>query len=197
MDGSGDRGRGAIRVALSDVDTLSGEGLRSRLDAQAGFAVVAPDESADVIVLHVGSTNPREVRRYAASHPDAALVLLACCIAHRFDELMRAGASACLPADMPPSDIVNAIAFAARGGRLAIGGRQSLAPALETALSRLTRRETEVHGLLTRGYTNPEIARALHITTHTAHSHVKQVLKKLGLTSRRQLLQLRDVTEAA
>jgi DNA-binding CsgD family transcriptional regulator len=49
----------------------------------------------------------------------------------------------------------------------------------------LTPRESEVLALLVRRYTDPEIAEALFISPHTASTHVKRVLGKLGAANRR------------
>ncbi|HEY8765791.1 MAG TPA: LuxR C-terminal-related transcriptional regulator [Dehalococcoidia bacterium] len=53
-------------------------------------------------------------------------------------------------------------------------------------LALLSPRETEVLDLLTLGYTNKEIAKALYIAEVTAKVHVRQILKKLGVRSRTQ-----------
>jgi DNA-binding CsgD family transcriptional regulator len=51
----------------------------------------------------------------------------------------------------------------------------------------LTNRELEVVGLVAQGLTNGQIAARLFISTKTASVHVSNVLRKVGLTSRRQL----------
>ncbi|HEX3540457.1 MAG TPA: AAA family ATPase [Acidimicrobiales bacterium] len=51
----------------------------------------------------------------------------------------------------------------------------------------LTGREREVVALVAQGLTNGQIAARLFISTKTASVHVSNVLRKLGLTSRRQL----------
>ena len=50
----------------------------------------------------------------------------------------------------------------------------------------LTPREAEVLTLLTRGYTNREIAAALVISVRTAGVHVSHILRKLGAPNRRE-----------
>lgn len=52
----------------------------------------------------------------------------------------------------------------------------------------LTPREQQVADLLTRGYTNREIAEGLVIAEGTASVHVSNVLRKLGVTSRTQAI---------
>ena len=51
----------------------------------------------------------------------------------------------------------------------------------------LTRREREVVALVARGLTNRQIASELVISEHTAATHVRRILKKLGLQSRSQI----------
>jgi DNA-binding CsgD family transcriptional regulator len=51
----------------------------------------------------------------------------------------------------------------------------------------LTRREKEVALLVARGHTNRRIASHLMLSEHTVATHVRNVLKKLGLHSRTQI----------
>jgi two-component system, NarL family, nitrate/nitrite response regulator NarL len=51
-------------------------------------------------------------------------------------------------------------------------------------MSRLTRREKEVLGLLAGGADNDAIAQALVISPQTARTHIQNVLGKLGVHSR-------------
>ena len=51
----------------------------------------------------------------------------------------------------------------------------------------LTRREQEIATLVTRGLTNRQIASELSISEHTAATHVRRILNKLGLRSRAQI----------
>jgi DNA-binding CsgD family transcriptional regulator len=51
----------------------------------------------------------------------------------------------------------------------------------------LTRREEEVAALVARGLTNRQVATELVISEQTVATHVKKILKKLGLSSRAQL----------
>jgi non-specific serine/threonine protein kinase len=60
-------------------------------------------------------------------------------------------------------------------------------PGKEAAANPLTRRESEVAALVTRGLSNKEIASALVIAQRTAETHVEHILTKLGFTSRAQI----------
>ena len=48
----------------------------------------------------------------------------------------------------------------------------------------LSPRESEIHGLIAQGMTNPEIARLLFISESTTKVHVRHILEKLGVKSR-------------
>jgi two-component system response regulator NreC len=57
-------------------------------------------------------------------------------------------------------------------------------------LDSLSRREDEVFRLLVLGYLNPEIAARLGLSVRTVESHRASMQRKLGLTSRAQLVEL-------
>ncbi|MFC0452229.1 LuxR C-terminal-related transcriptional regulator [Rhodococcus jostii] len=61
------------------------------------------------------------------------------------------------------------------------------APSPRTADPVLTRRESQVAGLVADGLTNREIATNLVISPRTAQGHVEHILVKLGFTSRTQI----------
>ena len=54
----------------------------------------------------------------------------------------------------------------------------------------LTRRESEVAALLTKGLANQEIASALFISEHTVKSHLKAIFNKTSARSRTQVIAL-------
>ena len=54
----------------------------------------------------------------------------------------------------------------------------------------LSDREIEVLELLARGDSNNTIAESLHISVNTVKSHIKRIYKKLGISSRLQLMNL-------
>lgn len=66
--------------------------------------------------------------------------------------------------------------------------REPQVPPLIVEAHRLTAREREVTGLLARGLSTREIAGNLGITSHTVKDHVKAILVKVGVRSRRQLV---------
>lgn len=51
----------------------------------------------------------------------------------------------------------------------------------------LTKRESEVAALVSRGLTNQQIANALAVSRRTAETHVEHILTKLGFSTRAQI----------
>lgn len=72
----------------------------------------------------------------------------------------------------------------------ALGGRgaQTLLAARADSLAELTAREMEVLQLIVAGASNRDIAVRLVIALDTVKSHVKQILRKLGVTNRAQII---------
>lgn len=68
----------------------------------------------------------------------------------------------------------------------AAAASQRLLPARSTPepLVRLTDRETEVLQRVAKGYTLPEIAQQLGLSRHTIGDHIKQIYRKLDVSSR-------------
>jgi non-specific serine/threonine protein kinase len=67
------------------------------------------------------------------------------------------------------------------------GGEGQVELASAPAAALLSPREREVAALIARGLTNPQIADALVISRLTAGTHVRNILRKLGATSRAQV----------
>ena len=57
----------------------------------------------------------------------------------------------------------------------------------ETEHQALTRREREVVDLVVDGLTNPEIAGRLFVSQKTVETHMTNILRKLGISSRREI----------
>ena len=105
-------------------------------------------------------------------------------------QLLAFGASACLRRDTQSRDVLSAIHLAARGLQVI----PRVAAAADRALAGgqlLTRREAEVLPLLQQGRSNAQIARALQIGVETVRTHARNIYRKLGVSSRRELAALR------
>ena len=67
-------------------------------------------------------------------------------------------------------------------------GSPAVMPAVApAAIERLSPREREVAALIVEGHTNAEIAAALGLAPRTAETHVRNILKKLGVGSRAEI----------
>jgi DNA-binding NarL/FixJ family response regulator len=119
--------------------------------------------------------------------------------AWRNDDLMdamRAGARGCLRKDVSPLELEHALLHVASGGtvfhpdweRVLIDRAQSSrgAPRPDHKTT-LTPRETEIVQLLVDGYSNKRIAMVLGIAHQTVKNHLRNVMAKLAVSSRRQL----------
>ena len=107
--------------------------------------------------------------------------------------MLSFGATACLSKETEARDIISAIHLASRGMHVlprsaaAGGGVDRLG--IEGA-ELLTPREAEVLELLQDGSTNSEIAHELSIGIETVRTHARNIYRKLGIASRRELARL-------
>ncbi|MBQ2724569.1 MAG: helix-turn-helix transcriptional regulator [Clostridia bacterium] len=63
-------------------------------------------------------------------------------------------------------------------------------PEEDSPLSVLSKREREVVDLISRGYSNGDIAKMLYISPHTVNDHTKNIYRKMGVHSRLELAAL-------
>lgn len=106
-------------------------------------------------------------------------------------EAFKAGASGYLLKRSSPREIKGAIEEILRGGApmtsaIALKVVESFRPTQTKNADEpeLSRRETEVLGCLTKGYSNKEIAEELSISPDTVHWHLKQIYDKLHVKGR-------------
>jgi DNA-binding NarL/FixJ family response regulator len=187
-------------VVLARFDDLFARGLSELIEHEESLAILAVDvehrripavlraHRPDVAILDAGAlSRPVEVRDLSDSYPATRLVLLGrdptpveCA------QLLAFGASACLGRDTQARDVINAIHLASRGlqviPRVAGSGGGPVAEA-----GRLTRREAEVLPLLQLGRSNAQIALELRIGVETVRTHARNIYRKLGVSSRRDL----------
>jgi DNA-binding NarL/FixJ family response regulator len=116
-----------------------------------------------------------------------------------FFEMLQAGASGYVPKRAAPEDLLSAIHVVYGGdvyiypnlARLLVDdflSRARVEPAEQQALDGLTAREQEILVALASGETNDEIAARLFISKHTVARHRENVMQKLGLHNRSELV---------
>ncbi len=103
------------------------------------------------------------------------------------EEVMALGGAGIVLKTTSLKNLANEIRFMAGGGRyLPIELVKTRQQAQEDQGALLSRRESEVLGLLAEGKLNREIGVALNLAEPTVKMHVKAVCKKLGVSNRTQ-----------
>lgn len=201
--------RRPLRVLLADDHVTVRHGLKLLIDGQHDMSVVgeASDGAAavqmaldcrpDIIIMDVsmpGMNGLVATQHLRKVMPAVAIVTLT---RHADDaylqELLRAGASAYVLKQSPPSELLQAIRATGAGGqyvdssltaRVTAGflGREGRGAG--RAAGTITERETEVLRLIASGYSNKEIAQQLDLSVKTVEAHKANAMRKLELTSR-------------
>jgi DNA-binding NarL/FixJ family response regulator len=201
------------RVLLVDDDDLMRAGLKAVLSSDETIDVVGEAGDGRAAVSRTRELRPELVlmdvrmpdldgitatREVLAVSPDVKVVILT-----TFEQddyifgALRAGASAFLLKRTSPEELIAAIHIVAAGDSLLSPSvtrkvidrmAQQAAPDASSAerLEDLTPREREVLELMARGLSNAEIADAFVIEESTVKTHVKRLLRKLGLRDRVQ-----------
>ena len=205
----------AGRVLLVDDHPLTREALTALLEAHE-FDVVGEAADGNEAIVEAERLQPDLVlldltmpeldglgallglRQVA---PDSEVVVLTA--SGTEDNLLaaiRAGAAGYLLKSEPPSRIVEFLRGIAQGeaalsgsvarrllDQVRSGGRRGTVP--DAVAQRLSAREVEVLLLLDEHLSTDDIAKRLFISEHTVRSHVKSLLRKLGVSSRREALE--------
>jgi two-component system, NarL family, response regulator NreC len=202
-----------IRILLADDHTILREGIRSLLEKQADFEVVAEAENGrqavdlvrqfkpDVVLMDIampllnGIHATDQIRRETRS---TQILILS---QHESDEYIRralaVGASGFLLKDTDSTELVKAI-------RAVHKGESILSPAVtrlviedylrwgdirpQETSNGLTARESEILQLIAEGNTNKQIAVILCISIKTVQAHRSNLMKKLDLHNKGELI---------
>jgi DNA-binding NarL/FixJ family response regulator len=206
----------AERILLVDDHPLTRSALAGLL-AQHGFEVVGEAADGEEAVETAGNLRPDLVLldlsmpgmdgltalpRLREAAPECEVVVLtASGTEQNLLGAIRAGAAGYLLKSEPPERIVDFLHGVAQGeaalsGAVARrlleqvrsgGGKNSGVP--EEIAAALSARELEVLLLLDEHLGTDQIAKRLFISEHTVRSHVKSLLRKLGVSSRREALE--------
>ena len=107
------------------------------------------------------------------------------------------GATACLAKSSEARDVLHAIHLASRGMHVLPGATEGETVAEPAGPAPLTPREAEVLELLQGGHSNAEIAADLHVGIETVRTHARNIYRKLGVTSRLELVEASPRARAA
>lgn len=204
---------GKIRVLIVDDHTILRQGIRSLLEDEPDIDVVGEAEDGhsavklasqlnpDVIVMDIamprlnGLEATRQIRRNNASIKILILTM------HENEEYIRqalaAGAMGFILKDAASNELIAAI-------RSIQSGEAVLSPAITRLViadylrwgdiepgkstDGLSNRECEVLQLIAEGYTNKQIAEILCLSIKTIQSHRLNLMKKLNLHNRGELI---------
>jgi DNA-binding NarL/FixJ family response regulator len=191
-----------IRILLIDDHPVVREGLSGMLAGQPDFEVVGQGSDGsqgvsmnaelrpDVILMDLrmpGMDGVTAIREIKAAMPETNILVLT-----TYDSdvdivrAVEAGATGYLLKDTPREDLFRAV-------RAASKGESVLAPAVAARLmtrmrtpaeENLTTREIEVLKLVSKGNSNKQVARSLHISTATVKTHLIHIFDKLAVKDR-------------
>ena len=199
----------SVRIVLADDHPIVREGLRTVLETQADFEVVAEAANGEEALQFVTQLAPdillldlemplmdgvETIRRLHSMQTTAPRIIVFTAFDNdeRIIHAIQAGADGYLLKGAPRDDIFHAM-------RVTLGGGSLLQPIVASKLLHhvgqhagqlsmpievLTERELEVLHLLAQGMPNKEIAGKLVISERTAKFHVSSIMGKLGATNR-------------
>ena len=202
----------AVRILIADDHGVLRAGLRLLLKTEPSFEVVgeaasgeealrvAVETRPDVVLLDVsmpGVGGLEATKMLKEKMPRARVLVLT---VHEDGALLReaigAGASGYIVKRAVESELIQAIHAVLRGelyvhsavARALLPDRSGNGVTRRGKPDALTRRETTIATLLARGYTNRQIAEELGLSVRTAEAHRANIMLKLGLKSRVELV---------
>jgi two-component system response regulator NreC len=203
-----------IKLLLVDDHVVIRSGLRMLLEAQKDLLIVGEAETGREALDQVRSHHPHVVlmdvkmpdmngieatRLIRANYPETAVLALTMYEDDQyFFEMLRAGASGYVPKRAAPDELLTAIRTVSRGEvflypslatRLVQNYLGEMAAGTQPEISNtLTAREQEVLVLIAEGLSTAEIADKLVISAKTVDRHRENIMGKLNLHSRVDLV---------
>jgi len=193
-----------ISVVIARFEDLLARGLRGVIESDASLEIVGHDIELPRIGVILRARRPRvaildvdalphlaEVRELTQQYPDTRLVLLATQpTTAECSQALAFGASAYLGRTTQARDVLTAIHLASRGLQLIPRPAPDPGGLPSPASQLLTQREAEVLPMLQQGRSNAQIALALRVGVETIRTHARNIYRKLGVSSRRELATL-------
>jgi DNA-binding NarL/FixJ family response regulator len=188
-------------VALARFEDLIARGLTALIDDDPNLEVVADDldderllsvlerRPPDVALLNYGSLRtPYDVHALHDAYPATRLVVLASRpTPAEANQMLTFGATACLSKETQARDVLSAIHLASRGLQVLPRAKAAELSVGPGGPEPLTSREADVLALLQEGRSNAEIALALQVGVETVRTHARNIYRKLGVRTRREL----------
>jgi DNA-binding NarL/FixJ family response regulator len=209
---------GKIRVFLADDHALFRDGLAGIITSQPDMEVIgeasdgleaiikARELKPDLILMDIqmpGCDGLEATRQIVKDLPEVTIIMLTI----REDnekvfEAIKLGAQGYLLKNIRSREMLKMMRGALKGQAAIppdIAGHvleefrrlsRKIPPDFDPDITSLTQRETEVLALAAEGMTDKEIAEALTISLHTVKSHMRNILSKLQVSSRRDAARL-------
>ena len=204
-----------LRILLADDHDVVRRGLRSLVEAQAGWEVCGEAATGREAVEKAGRLRPNVVimditmpelngleatRRIRKAVPETQVLVLT---VHESEELLaealRAGAHGCMLKSDAGRELVSAIEalsqgkpfFTSKVAGILLSGQRGFAWSSDTvdfAGPHLSAREREVIQLLAEVKSNKEVATLLDLSVKTVQAHRANIMRKLNLHSLGQLI---------
>jgi len=197
-----------IRVVVADDHALVRRSLRLLLAGEDDVEVVAEACDIATVLRHVhghaphvlvldlqmpGGSSIEAIRRLHELAPNVAIVVLTMEQSPAFAQrALESGAVGFVLKDRADTELPAAV-------RRAMRGEEYVSPRVAAGLEArrrvvdedgLSPRETEVLRLIALGYTSTEIACMVHLSRRTIETHRANIHRKLGLSTRAQLVDL-------
>lgn len=190
-----------IRVLLVDDHLVTRAGARRILEDMPDIEVVgeasdgfeALDQAArlrpDIVALDIDMPGMDGIKACQAllsrEHPPYVLALTGHDKEAYVRELTRLGVQGYLLKSAGPDELIRAVRDIARGGKaFSIAVSEKLRRVENDPQPRVTAKERAVLGAVARGLRNQEIAEELSISLNTVEFHMRNLLDKLGASSR-------------
>jgi DNA-binding NarL/FixJ family response regulator len=202
-----------ITILIADDHPMFRIGLRTRLSAEPGFAVVGEAENGDesvalaidlqpdVVLMDLqmpGMNGIEATRRLRDACPSIAVLVVTMFDDNSIFTAVQAGARGYILKGANPEETVRAIRAVANGEAIfspSVAKRllhYFATPEARTtttpAFPELTEREREVLALLAQGYTNQVIADRLSLTPKTVRNYVSNIFSKLQVADRAEAM---------
>ena len=201
-----------INILIADDHAIVRTGLRALLRSEPGLQLVGEATGGYEAIELVGKTHPdilildlsmpdldgiAVTRQLKPQYPDLRILILT---VHEDEamlrEAIRAGASGYIVKHAAEAELIAAIHTIRRGdlyvdpAMLRVLLVESPKPRTEQPASPdpLTPRETDVLKLIVQGYTNRQVGEELGISVRTVEGHRANLLEKLGLRTRVELV---------
>jgi len=196
----------AIRVFVVDDHPLVQEGMRSLLGTEkgielCGYAMTAQSclgffvhNSADVILMDINLPDMNGIdlcKEIKTKYPGIMVLALSTFNQGSYvTKMMENGASGYIVKNADKKELLDAIQEVSRGKTyLSFEAGQAIRRNNESVqIPVITRREKEILVLIAEGFTNPEIAHKLFVSSSTVDSHRKNLLAKLNVKNTASLV---------